>query len=308
MRARATLSGVAAIAALILGSALLAGATTATTPQPQASTRAAQADASAQQCGGVQPPKEGGGNYVCTFSDDFLGKSLDPTKWVVQTTEGSGFTTADGDCYVDSPGNVRVDLGKAILSSRMEAQPFVCQSPYGNFITNRTAGSALTYGRFAQTYGLFEFRARFPGSTAPGVHSALWMYPIEPTYGPWPASGEIDVVEWFSGAADGVYPSVHYAGENVLLSTGYNCKMATAGSAFHNYAVEWTSTSMRFFYDGALCHEQAWLPTAPLLAPQPFDRPFDLIMTQGFGHGSNAMTDDTSNSATMYVDWVRAWQ
>ena len=54
------------------------------------------------------------------------------------------------------------------------------------------------------------------------------MFPQTSAYGGWPNSGEIDVAEWFSVAPDNVYPSVHYQGEDVAKSVGYNCIVTTA--------------------------------------------------------------------------------
>lgn len=132
--------------------------------------------------------------------------------------------------------------------------------------------------------------------------------PQKPTYGKWPHSGEIDVAGWFSGSADHVYPSVHYQGEDYRKSTGYDCAVPTAGSAFHTYAVEWTPTVMKFYYDGQLCFSHSWTPDAPLVGAQPFDQPFVLILTQGFGGHWNAMTTETPTTASMHVDWVKAWK
>lgn len=259
-------------------------------------------------CGGEKPAKPGGGRYQCSFEDNFDGSTLNSTKWQVQGTHYSGMTSGNKDCFVDDPDNLSVHGGQVHLTSRVEAQPFICRSPFGDFTTSTTAATIATTNRFAQTYGRFEFRAKMPAGTAQGVQSALWLYPQEHTYGSWPSSGEIDVAEWFSGKADHVYPSVHYAGEDTSKSSGYNCVVPTAGTAFHRYAVEWTPTVMRFYYDGQLCFHHSWTPTAPLVAPQPFDQPFYVVLTQVFGGAWNAVAPETPLSATLDVDWVRVWK
>jgi beta-glucanase (GH16 family) len=234
---------------------------------------------------------------------------LDSSKWTVGTTSDAGFATGSvifgaRDCYVNSRNNVSVSAGQLHVTSRVESKPFVCDSPLGNFRTNRTAGSVLSRKKFAQTYGRFEFRAKFPTTTLAGVDSALWMYPQDPAYGAWPRSGEIDVAEWFgSRYADHVLPSVHYSGENKTNSTGRDCVVPGADSKFHTYAVAWTKTIMYFYYDDQLCFQHAWTSAAKLVAPQPFDRAFDLVMTQTGGQHAPIGT-----SITMDVAWVRAWK
>jgi beta-glucanase (GH16 family) len=251
----------------------------------------------------VQPVKPDGGSYTCSFTDDFDGSTLDSSKWTVGTTAQTGFSQGR-ECYMDNPNNVSVSGGSLHLTSRPEASPFTCKSPYGDFTTSQTAASVLSWGKFAQTYGRFEFRAKFPDTNVPGVDSALWMYPQNPAYGAWPKSGEIDVAERFGNTyGDHVYSSVHYAGENTALSTGYTPTVANASSAYHSYAVAWTPTTMYFYYDDALVYQHSWTPVAPLLGSQPFDKAFDLVMTQT--GGLNAPLGTTT---TMDIDWVRAWK
>lgn len=259
-------------------------------------------------CGGERPPKPTGGKYACSFDDDFAGSTLDTSKWMVQETSWSGFHAGTSGCYVNDPDNISVGGGLLNLTSRVEDEAFVCKSPTGDYTTDRTAATVGTAWTFAQTYGRFEFRAKFPDAAAQGVHSALWLYPRDNTYGRWPSSGEIDVAEWFSGKPTHVYPSVHYAGEVFGESTGFDCPVPGASTGYHRYAVEWTPTVMRFLYDGNLCFQHSWTPSAPLVAPQPFDQPFYLVLTQVFGGGWNAITADTPTSATLQVDWVRVWK
>lgn len=303
VKTRALAVVTSAVAAL----AVLGPSPTAAAPEARG-TVVAQAVSPWAGCGGERPYRPGGGRYSCTFEDDFGGDRLDSSKWVVQETSYSGMTTASRDCYVNDPDNIAVYGGRVRLTNRVEAAPFTCRSPYGDFATTTTAATIATATRFSQTYGRFEFRARMPAEVVQGIHSALWLYPQKHTYGAWPQSGEIDVAEWFSGHASHVFPSVHYAGENMWESTGFDCPVPSSGTQFHRYAVEWTPTVMRFLYDGQLCFQHAWTPTSPLRAPQPFDHPFYVVLSQAFGGGWNAVTAETPRSASMDVDWVRVWR
>ncbi|HWJ68263.1 MAG TPA: glycoside hydrolase family 16 protein [Nocardioides sp.] len=255
---------------------------------------------------GVRPAKSSGGYWSCTFVDEFEGTSLDRSKWMVQETWFSGMTSGNHDCYVDSEQGIQVDSGVIRLTAVRELDPFTCASPFGSFTSTSTAATVGTRDRFTQTYGRFEFRARFP-ERQPGSHSALWLYPQAHTYGAWPASGEIDVAEWFGAAPERVWPSAHYAGEVVPFSSGSTCLMPTASDSFHTYAVEWSPTEMRFLYDGVQCWSHKWTPDG-LVAPKPFDKPFYFVLTQMWGSLWNAPTDQTTTTSTLTVDWVRAWQ
>jgi beta-glucanase (GH16 family) len=263
-------------------------------------------DHSREPCGGVRPPKPGGGRYTCTFTDNFNGSTLDPAKWTVVTSADSSLTTRGGGCYRSDPQNVSVGGGALRLTSAVASTPFFCRNGLLGIVTTHSAASVVSTGKFAQTYGRFEFRAMFPKTNADVIDSALWMYPQHQAYGRWPASGEIDVAERF-GSTRGykTYPALHYAGaRGQVTNLGRNCPVAQSDTRFHTYAVEWTKTSIKFYYDDRWCFTGAWAPAAPLIHPQPFDKPFYLVMTQtDRPRGTPAGTHDT-----MTIDWVRAWR
>ena len=258
---------------------------------------------------GEQPQKADGTRWDCSFVDEFDGTELNPNLWRVQETWLSGMTSGNGDCYVNDSKTIGQRNGKLLLTALFRDKPFICQSPFGAFETDSTAATVTTRDRFSQTYGRFAFRAKFPDSAGiSGMQSALWLYPKGHPYGAWPKSGEIDVAEWFSSRPENVYPSVHYEGDDWQQSTGFTCAMPTSSTAFHTYVVELSPQEMRFYYDGKLCFRHSWTPAAPLTAPQPFDKPFSLVLTQFWGSSWNAVTSETPQSATLTVDWAKAWK
>ncbi|KRC59522.1 MULTISPECIES: family 16 glycosylhydrolase [unclassified Nocardioides] len=282
-----------------------------TTPTPPPTTPTPPptppAPAPSDACGS-RPQRADGSYWECSFVDEFDGSALDRTKWLVQATSYSGMSSGNRDCYVDDGTTVGVSEGTLKVSARRQLAAFTCASPYGSFTTTSTAGTVTTRDRFSQTYGRYEFRARMPQTAGlTGPHSALWLYPERNTYGAWPASGEIDVAEWFSARPANVYPSAHYAGEVVPTTTGTTCAMPTSSTAFHSYVVEWTATRMSFSYDGVVCWSHSWAPTG-LVTPKPFDKPFNLVITQVWGSLFNAPTASSPTSATLEVDWVKAWR
>ena len=251
--------------------------------------------------------KPDGSRYLCSFVDNFSGTKLDSTKWVVQTSAGPSGFVAGGTCYVDSPANVFVWGGRLNLMGRVAPTASECKTPFKTFRTRYTGGAVVSWEKFAQAYGRFSFRARFPATHQPGYYGNLWMYPQRHTYGPWPLSGEIDIAEQWSGYVDRAFPSLHFGGRT-KADTAMNCKVANIGN-FHIYTLEWTPTEMKFYYDTTLCFRRSWTPMAPFAAPQPFDQPFALVMSQGLGpDGFNTITDALPKSGAMQVDWVRVWR
>ncbi len=256
----------------------------------------------APTCGGTLV-KANGSRWVCTFVDNFDGTKLDAGKWIAQQTFTSGYQNG-GECYVDSPKNISVSGGVLRLTSRREASSFLCAYPGGGYLTRYTSGMVSTYQRFAQAYGRFEIRARFPAAKVAGLQSALWLWPNDPyKYGAWPASGEIDIAEFYSQYPDRAIPYLHYnsAPGDRTVTNNY-CKINDV-SAFHSYVAEWTPTAITIKYDGRTC-----LSHRLSNGGRPFDQPFIIALTQALGQGTNAVTGSTPLPATTAVDYVRVWK
>ena len=268
-------------------------------------TKSTQARAAVDACGPAAA-KPGGGNWRCSFVDNFNGTELDMEKWITQDTVKTGFRSGE-TCY-QGDSNVTVRWGMLRLQARDVGTTIDCTNPYGTFLTRYTGGLVSTRGHFSQAYGRFEIRAKWPTARTPGVHGAFWLYPPNLKYGPWPASGEIDVAEWWSNDPTLVLPSLHYDDRTFYGDSGWHCRVTNV-SMFHTYAVEWAPTSMRFFIDGRACFERRWTPAPPLVAPQPFDHPFGIILNMGVGiiGGTNPVTSETRLPATFTVDYVKAW-
>ena len=282
------LTALVALAALVLVPAFHA---------PEAA-RAATNDA----CGAITA-KPGGGTWSCSFVDNFNGKALDANKWVGQDSSLSGFSM-NTTCFKAGKGYA---VGNGTLKLTVtRVAPFTCNVPGdGDFTSTSVGGAVSTYGKFSQAYGKFEARIKFPNYTGAGLHGGFWMNPQTKSYGAWPASGEIDVAEWYSGMANRLYPSLHYTG-STSSDTAYTC-MSGDLTAFHKVSVIWSTTSMKFYYDDQLCFDRAWAPT-DMAAPKPFDKPFTASLIAALGAGSNAPTSSTPKTATTTVDYVKVWK
>lgn len=288
-------------------------ATTAAAAAQQAALAAAAAaqqaatSAPATPCGTTTYLKADGTPYACSFSDEFAGTTLDASKWTPVLTAVTG-QRHGVECVVDTPETLAVGGEALTITARRLSAPMTCASPWGVFDTSYTGGMITTSRKYAQAYGRFEMRARFPRAEVAGAQSSLWMFPQELTYGAWPNSGEIDIAEWFSGWGELVVPTLHYNGEqNDPYRTSYACALGDP-AAFHTYAVDWTPTSITFVYDGNVCLRNAsWSPEGGLLAPAPFDQPFNLLIGNGRGTGKNEPSADTPFPSRLQVDYVRAW-
>jgi beta-glucanase (GH16 family) len=260
-------------------------------------------EASAQTPSCSANPDGLSGQWTCTFDDEFDGTSLNTANWQPQLTATSGYITGGPDCYVDNPNTISVSGGYLNLSV-LQTAPFQCVPGY---YPQYQAGMVTSSKLFNQTYGAFEVRAKIPAASAPGLQETLWLYPQKLTYGPWPASGEIDFAEFYSQYSTLDVPYVHYAlsaaDPNV---TAYHCTIDP--TQFNTYEANWTPTSITVLYNGHVCLTDTWLQTPGMPAGTPFNQPFFLSLTQALGLGTNAPTANTPLPATTQIDWVRAWQ
>ncbi len=260
---------------------------------------------SSGRCGGRTLPNPTGGTWQCTLSEEFEGTSLNSDIWVAQTTKKSGFHSG-AECFVDDPKNIAISDGTLKLTARVEAAPFTCPDKGEPYQTQVTSGMVMTYGKWAQQYGRFEIRAKMPAVKVQGLQTALWMWPVDATrYGPWPASGEIDIAEWYSNRPEYVVPYFHYLGGEALDfdgATNQYCKVG-AVEEWHTYTLEWYPGRLTTLYDGTPC-----LTITP--PAHPFHHPFTIALTQALGVGkrNSYVPGATPLPATTEIDYVRAWR
>lgn len=176
---------------------------------------------------------------------------------------------------------------------------------------NTRKGATIKYGRV-------EVEAEIPSGD--WLWPAIWMLPVNETYGPWPASGEIDIME--SRGNNYTYPQ---GGNNVISSTLHwgpdpdndgwyqnNVKRealhTTYASGFHTYGLEWSPQYIFSYVDTRLLQvlytrfdESFWqkgdFPVAQTNGTRivdpwtdgtiaaPFDQEFYLILNVAVGGG-----------------------
>lgn len=270
----------------------------------------AQQQAGPQNCSTPRIAKPGGGYWTCTFDEEFNEPQLDTTRWTPVTTASSGVRAGTAGCFVGSDSNISVSAGTLKLTARKETAPLTCNSSKGTFDTRYTAGQVATTGAFSQTHGRFAVRAAFPRASVAGLHSALWLWPQNLlTTG---LTGEIDFAEQYSVYPDRVIPYLHYSYDLGTVNTRTNTNIVTNNycmiddvSDFHEYAVEWTSTTITIKYDGHTCV----VDHLGVSGRSPFDQDFFVALSQSLGVGTNAFDPaKTPLPATTRVDWVRVWK
>ena len=156
---------------------------------------------------------------------------------------------------------------------------------------------------FEQAYGRFEARIQIPRGQ--GIWPAFWMLGNDIGTNPWPAGGEIDVLENIGKEPNMLYGTVHgpgySGGEGITHSTTVGAPLA---DAFHTYAVEWEPDVIRWYLDG---QQYGQVTPADLGGDRwVFDHPFTMLLNVAVGGNWPGYPDGTTQfPQRMVVDWVR---
>jgi beta-glucanase (GH16 family) len=251
-----------------------------------------------------QSTDQGRGRWRLVWSDEFDYAGLpDPKKWDYDVG-GDGWGNKELQFYTARrKENARVEKGRLIIEARKEAWQ---RREY-------TSARLVSRGKGDWTYGRFEVRAKLPSGR--GTWPAIWMLPTGWTYGGWPNSGEIDIMEHVGFDPDVVHASVHTRAYNHKIQTQKTAqiKIPTSRSEFNVYAVEWTPQEIRGFVNNQLyfTFRNERLTNAQADYQQwPFDKPFHLLLNLAVGGtwGGQQGVDPAIWPQRLEIDYVRVYQ
>jgi hypothetical protein len=160
--------------------------------------------AAAAPLGAQKAPAVG---WTLSFADDFAGSQLELSKWTPYDLAGGRAYSADA-----------AEVKGGVL--RLAAKP----------------GLVTTYGKFAQTYGLFEVRCRIPDSAAARV--AVRLLPIP--------SGNLPSIHVSSAGGWTTFEN-HWGTEQTERSYGDAVAVAPGR---HTLAIDWERDHISWLVDG----------------------------------------------------------
>lgn len=249
-----------------------------------------------------------GGTVVSTsqwnivWSDEFNGASIDTRKWTFESGNNNGWGNNELEYYTGNSQNAFVSNGLL----HIVALP---QSIQGYSFTSARMKTQGLYN--TPTYGRIQWRAALPAGV--GMWPALWMMGSDYPSVPWPACGEIDVMESNGGQPSWVQGSLHSGSSKTNVISFWKAYNYPAGDPFgisttnfHIYELDWTPASISWLVDGAVCEIQNTVP--------PFNQPLFLIMNLAVGgdYVGNPSVSAIEASNTfpqeMLVDYVRVYE
>lgn len=278
--------------------------------------------------------QESSADWRLVWSDEFDGSEIDEAKWSHEVNCWGGGNN-EKQCYTDQPENASVADGMLTITAlqqettgfalpgqmRGDGEAEMATLPY-------SSARLVTSGKADWKYGKFEIRAKLPYGQ--GTWPAIWMLPRDEYYGPWAASGEIDILEAVNlGAAcdtcdggkenkilgtlhfGGTWPKNHHKGNATVLPI--------TEDGFNVFGIEWEEGEVRWYVDGqhyATLKPEDWSTTSELAEGNPaapFDRPFYMILNLAIGgHLSEDLNekgiDPIGYPKHLIVDYVRVYQ
>lgn len=235
------------------------------------------------------------------WADEFNGTSLDLTKWTPQIGDGCDINLCgwgNNELEYYRAENATVAGGTLKIIAKRET--------FGN--RNYTSARLRTINKGDWTYGRFEARMKLP--TAQGMWPAFWMLSTDDTYGGWPRSGEMDIMELVGKEPDRAHGTIHYGNafpNNSSKTASYQLNSGIFSDAFHTFAMEWEPGVIRWYVDDFLYSTKTTGDVIPLTWP--FNRRFHLLLNLAVGgNWPGSPNGSTAFPQTMEVDYVRVYE
>ena len=248
-------------------------------------------------------------SWKLVWSDEFDGDSLNTNVWT-RETGGSGWGNNELQYYTDRTDNSYVSDGTLKIVAKRE-----------NYSNCRFTSARLkTAGKKSFKYGKMEARIKVNGGNQDGVWPAFWMMGDDGTAWPW--CGELDIMEhansrnyvegtihWNAGGSSYNTPYNHiFWGSYSVPAYYYYSDNNNGINGWHTYGVIWDENTIKWYVDNNI-YLTAYLNDDNAYAFRK-NHYFLLNLALGSnatGYTGNIAPNDSFKSATMEVDYVRAY-
>ena len=250
--------------------------------------------------------------WTLLWSDEFegaAGSRVDAAKWTHDLGDGCangicGWGNSEKEFYTDAPENVSLDgEGRLRIVARPAPAGLTCY--YGP--CRYTSGKITTRGKMSAAPGRVEARIKVP--VGQGLWPAFWMLGSSFPTVPWPACGELDIMEFKGSTPGSMSSAVHgpgYSGNTPFART-LSIPGGNFPADFHTFGVEWDAETVSFSVDGTSHYTVGradLLQRGSSILGQPY---FVILNLAVGGQFDGDPATDAILPATMLVDWVRVY-
>ena len=248
--------------------------------------------------------------WTPAWSDEFDGPAgaINATTWRYDTGDGCsagicGWGNNEKQYYTASTENISLNGGGQLqIVARRAPAGLTCH--YGP--CQYTSAKVTTRGTMLAAPGRVEARIKLPAGQ--GLWSAFWMLGEGHPTVPWPACGEIDVMENKGSQPNTTSSAIHgpgYSGQTPFAHANVLAKSVT--DEFHRYAVEWDSLQVRFFVDDDM-HYLSTRGAVEQYGKSVLNQSFYLVLNLAVGGTFDGdPRSDAIFPATMLVDYIRVF-
>ena len=234
------------------------------------------------------------GNSQVIFEDHFEGSTLNSAYW--------NYEEGDGCPHLCGWGNneqqhyhrdyVRVEDGNLVITAVKEADRYL-------------SGKINSKDKMEFQYGIIELRAKLPKGK--GLWPALWMLGADIAEVSWPASGEIDLMEYVGREPGAIHTTLHTPASHGNSVNTKKTIVEDLEEGYHIYKAIWTPDSISFFIDEKEVY--VFEPETYDQEHYPFRKPFYFLINMAVGGTFGGQEiDDAALPAKFYVDYVRVTQ
>ena len=225
------------------------------------------------------------------FEDNFDGESLDMKVWNYEEGDGCpdlcGWGNNEEQIY--NRDYVAVEDGKLVITALKKDGKYF-------------SGKINSKDNIEFTYGVIEVRAKV--ATGKGLWPAIWMLGANISEVGWPASGEIDILEYIGREPGKVFTSLHTPASHGNTVNTRKTKIEGIDEGFHTYKAVWTSDYIEFFVDGQQLYK--FTPEKYDESHYPFRKDFYFLINMAVGGNlGGAEIDDAALPDKFYVDYIK---
>ncbi|MCT4624644.1 MAG: family 16 glycosylhydrolase [Schleiferiaceae bacterium] len=237
------------------------------------------------------------------YADEFgyLGP-IDTSAWFPEEVPPNpfGWFNNEKQHYTARTDNVYLSNGTLKIIAKKET--------YNAYGLTLDYTSARLNSKFSFKYGRIDVRAKIPQGD--GTWPAIWM--LGTSYGnnwnaqtiPWPACGEIDIMEHWGNDADKIHGSIHNPSSHGATVNNQRIYDEDVFNTWHVYSVNWSPNQISFLMDGFLYY--TYKPDVKNAQTWPFDDPQFILLNVAMG--GIYPIDPGFVQSQMEIDYVRVYQ
>lgn len=250
--------------------------------------------------------------YVCGDEFNYTGKPNEEY-WGYDIGNGyaqgiPGWGNNELQYYTDELENAYVENGILTIKAIKEK--------YDNY--NYSSARLVSKNKIDITYGYVEIRSQMPPQI--GAWTALWMLPTENTYGGWPYSGEIDIMEHKGWDKENILGTLHTGYRNWYNGSLGNARGSSiykpdAVETFVTYGMLWTEDKIEFYVDGVKYFTEVRNELSGYVQGAddssmhwPYDQDFYFIFNIAMGGTLGGDIASDFIDAKMEIDYIRVFQ